>query len=71
MHETNLSGTSGRQKQTHEWTSARLKWPINFSVFIGLRNESGMIARAPVNQLSYTIQTASAVFSLGKEQMSD
>jgi len=31
-----LSGTSGKQKHTHEWTSAKLNWPLNLRLFIGL-----------------------------------
>ena len=33
-----LSGNSGRQKQTQEWTSARLKGPDSLMVFRGLKN---------------------------------
>ena len=51
-----LSGNSGRQNVTQEWTSARLKLPVNLSVLNGLDNREHyeILDRLPV--LSKAIQ---------------
>lgn len=36
---TYLSGTSGRQKQTQECTSAKLNFPVNFNMFNALNQQ--------------------------------